>query len=77
MFALEATVYQLKRDTWMRSFFVQRRKDRKEFLRLYVKASTDGETAAFIALRHSLSNADSRYYHSLGLLEERKVLNHG
>lgn len=62
---------------WSYSFFRQRRNDRKEWLRLYIKDRNEEETARYLALRHSFSSADSRHYHSLAKIEKRKILNHG
>ncbi|KAF8589617.1 hypothetical protein K439DRAFT_1332394 [Ramaria rubella] len=82
-FAISAIRAQIHRQSWPWSYFKERRDNRNQFLKLYIRNShfgcpLDGEELMdFRRVRQSLTAADSRYYHSLANFKIRRITNHG
>ncbi|CAK5278366.1 unnamed protein product [Mycena citricolor] len=85
-FAIEAVLEDIRRERWSWSYFKERRNRRLRFLELFTRSGsgkktygppfTEAEDGEFSQLKHRLTTADSRFYHSLGDRQLRRIIGH-
>nr|GAT44772.1 predicted protein [Mycena chlorophos] len=85
-FALNATLLRVRRDRWSWSYFKERRDHRKRFVELYIrsgqgttafgKSLSADELGELNKMEKTLTNLDSRFYHSLAEAQLAATVHH-